>query len=164
MSTFPDGTDLLSFDACAGSTLTASYEFDPDAAPEVRTLRLTLEQTVEEGFECALTWNIPAVCGPGVYPLSSTVTVKGELYDCPDVKDKWEQSWEGASGTVTLTSLDAGDETGNFTGEPLATQVGGSLQLTTTDDLTVSATFEVESKVTAEDAEESNACSATELF
>ena len=52
--TFADGT-TAAIDGCSGTTMEASFEFDPDDPPEFRTYSLRFDGTPEDGFDCSVT-------------------------------------------------------------------------------------------------------------
>jgi len=156
---FPTG-EQSNLDFCAGYTLEADYEFDPDDTPEVRDATLGLASTLEEGFECWVQIREGSTCGTGSYLLGDGDThVTMSIADCAGVPDAYEGMSEAIEGLVTLEVLDAGDSPGNFTGEPLATRIAGTLAVTDAAGVVLGGAFDVTYDVIAGDAEESGCVS-----
>ncbi len=154
----PDGTST-DFSACESYSFDASYEFDPDDVPEIRTLSIELSATAELGFECGATLELQGVCGPGYYMLdSSSGSLTLVSFDCEGVGDAFEGEYHAIGGFVQLDELDTGSEKGNFSNQPLDTVVSGSINAELSEGISLSGSFRLEGRVVATDAEEM-ACS-----
>ncbi len=154
----PDGTST-DFSACESYSFDASYEFDPDDVPEIRTLSIELSATAELGFECGATLELQGVCGPGYYMLdSSSGSLTLVSFDCEGVGDAFEGEYHAIGGFVQLDELDTGSEKGNFSNQPLDTVVSGSINAELSEGIGLSGSFRLEGSVVATDAEEM-ACS-----
>jgi hypothetical protein len=151
--TFPDGTstDL----DCKGFDLDATFEFDPDDPPEIRTLDLLLLGVQDEGFECEVTLSLTGACGPLYYEVGVGFSVSAVTYDCTGVPDDYEGSYTMTEGRLQLTEVSGGTEPGNYTGDPVETRVAGNLEVKGPD-LALSGDFAVVGTVTGVDSEESN--------
>ncbi len=122
--TLPNGSEAAL--DCTGFTAEASFEFDPDNAPEVRTLNLELGSGESSGFECHVTLAITGVCGSGWYAVGGGSSASVATLDCPDVGDAYEGEFNMSEGTIHLSAISAGTEHGNLTGEPVPLHTEGS--------------------------------------
>jgi hypothetical protein len=157
---FPDGTSTT-LDYCEAYSIEANYEFDPDSAPEVRNTTLMFEATTDEGFECWVRIQEPGVCGAGAYCVEDSAgEISFDTHDCVGASDEFEGLYTASTGQLRIDALDAGDEAGNFTGEPLLTTISGSLEVATADGIVLSGIFSLTQEVTADDAEDV-ACTVT---
>lgn len=151
-----------SWSGCANASLTSEFEFDPDAAPQQRTLDLSLSQVEESGFECQARIVIPTLCGIGYYLVESAeAAVTLDVQDCPSVADSAEGQYVAGSGSVRINALGSGADPGNFSGLPLQVYIQGSYDIFAEGDVHFLGAFTVTETVVADDAEES-ACPPAE--
>ncbi|MDP6934049.1 MAG: putative metal-binding motif-containing protein, partial [Myxococcota bacterium] len=151
---FPDGTST-SPDYCQAYTMKAQYEFDPDEPPEIRTTELQFHAVTDEDFECWIQLLEPDACGTGYYRLDAADgMVTFDTHDCTGVPDDYEDEYSSASGYVRFDQLYAGDEAGNFSGEPLETTVSGYLSVWSDDGILLSGDFSMTKDVKGTDSEE----------
>ena len=61
---FPDGTETT-LDYCQEFEFSVAFEFDPDAAPEIREPQLKFWATTDTAFNCWVAISEPAACGDG---------------------------------------------------------------------------------------------------
>jgi hypothetical protein len=149
-----DGTTATN-DYCASATLQATYEFDPDDPPKVRSPEMLFQATTEQDFDCWVRIDEPQVCGQGYYRMDgSSGTVEFNTSDCTGVGDDYEGVFTAGSGYVYIASIYAGDTPGNFSGEALSTTLSGSLAIQESSGLGLSGNFHIIAAVTARDAEE----------
>ncbi len=139
--TFPDGS-TVTLDYCQASTMEAEFEFDPDEAPEIRAPTLIFHAVTDSSFECWVEIAEPAVCGEGLYRMDgSSGSVTFDTHDCSGVGDDYEALYVASTGFLNMETLHAGDEAGNFSGQPLATTMAGSLSYSTEDGVQLSGSF-----------------------
>jgi len=152
---FPDGSSV-DLDFCESYTMEATYEFDPDDPPELRAPTMEFNATTEPGFECRVFITEPAACGEGFYTMDgSSGSVSFSTLDCSGVADDFEGEFVSSTGYVRLDLIDAGDEAGSFTGEPLTTNITGYLSVRSVEGVALTGDFTISQDVVAEDAEES---------
>lgn len=152
---FPNGSQT-EYDGCHEVLVDATYEFDPDDPPEIRSFKLQLTEANSPGFECWLVMTSKGVCGPGFYGVGTAQSTSIELatYDCDFVPDEYEGQYIANEGTVLLESVYGGDETGDFTNTRLLTEFVGSVEATTSNDIEVIVRFDVAAYIRGEDSEE----------
>jgi hypothetical protein len=150
--TLPDGS-VAPLD-CTGFDADATYEFDPDTAPEVRTLHLELSSAESDGFECHVALSVTGVCGPGWYAVGDGATETVATADCTGVGDADEGTFTMEEGSVQLTTVSGGTEHGNFTGKPVPLQAEGTF-VGAGGGLSVEGTFAISTRIPGVDAEES---------
>ncbi len=152
---FPDGT-WASFDGCNDVLADATFEFDPDDPPEIRSFKLQLTGAVDPGFDCWLIMTAKGLCGPGYYDIgaSQSTSVVYEIHDCPYVPDGFEAGYSASEGVLLLDDISAGDTPGNFEGEPLMTHIVGAAESTTSSGVQANLTFDLSVRIRGEDAEE----------
>jgi hypothetical protein len=152
---FPDGT-WASFGGCNDVLADATFEFDPDDPPEVRSFRIQLAGQDEPGFECWLIMTATGICGPGYYDVGpgQSTSVQYEIPDCPYVTDGFEAAYSADEGILLLDEASAGSEPGNFTDEPVLTRLTGALETTDTTGVQADVTFDLSVFIRGEDAEE----------
>ncbi len=142
-------------DGCVDYDIDATYEFDPDKAPEVRTFSLEFHATTESAWECWVRVEQSGVCGEGYYLMGEGHgSVTFATFDCTGVADEYEGQFTSDDGYIHLTTLDTGSESGNFTGEPLYTALGGSLSISTPGGVSLLGDFLVTEEIVGIDAEE----------
>ena len=150
---FPDGSSST-LDFCQEFSLEAVYEFDPDEAPEIRNPYLLLKATTDTSFDCWVEIREPNACGEGYYLMDgSSGSVTYATWDCSNVGNDYEGEYSSAAGYVQLTHLYAGDEPGNFSGEPLLTTMDGVIQVESAEGISLSGDFSMSQWVVADDAE-----------
>ena len=150
----PSG-ETVTIDACEAYEGDATYEFDPDATPEVRTFVLTFHATTEANWECWVRIEQAGVCGPGYYLLGEGYgAVTAATFDCSGVNDDAEGEFVFSDGYLKLTEIDAGDVTGNFSGEPLDTRITGVVDASAPDGYELRGDFTARFEIVAVDAEE----------
>jgi hypothetical protein len=159
---FPDGA-WAEYDGCKELTVDAHYEFDPDDPPEVLDYKIQFNGVEDPDMECWLILTSHGVCGPGYYGIGEarSASVQFSTYDCPYVPDAFEQEFSANNGTVLLENASAGSKTGDFTDQPLLTEIQGSLDATTEEGVEVIVTWETGVFIKGVDAEESD-CSLLE--
>lgn len=153
---FPDGT-WASFGGCNDVLVDATFEFDPDDPPEIRSFRIQLAGQEQPGFDCWLIITATGICGPGSYDVGTgqSTFVQYEIHDCPYVPDRYEAGYTAKEGILLLDEVSAGSETGNFTDQPLLTHLAGALETTTAAEVNASVSFDLSVFIRGEDAEES---------
>ena len=154
---FPDGS-WAEYDGCKDVSIDASYEFDPDDPPEILDYKLQLNGFSDPNVECWLVLTATGVCGPGYYGIGAqdSAPLEFSTFDCPYVPDPFENNYAATSGTLLLEEATAGNQTGDFTDEPLLTTIGGSLDATTTEGVELILTWNIAAFIRASDGEESD--------
>ncbi|MGB0637778.1 MAG: hypothetical protein ACPGTU_00500 [Myxococcota bacterium] len=152
---FPDGSQAQ-YNGCHEVLVDATYEFDPDDAPEVRSFKLQLTEAASPGFECWLVMTSQGICGPGFYGVGTaqSTSIEFATYDCAFVPDEYEGQYTANDGTVLLDSAFAGDEPGDFTNIRLLTELIGSVEATTDNGIEVVIQFDVAAYIRGDDSEE----------
>ena len=155
--TFPDGS-WAEYDGCKSISVDAEYEFDPDDPPEIRSYKLQFNGFEDPDVECWLVLTAFGVCGPGYYGIGAehSASVTFSTLDCPYVPDSYESDYTATSGTILLEDVSAGDQTGDFTDEPLLTTFRGSFDATTSEGVGLIATWNLTAFIRAEDGEEAD--------
>jgi len=152
---FPDGT-WASFDGCNDVLADATFEFDPDDPPEIRSFRLQLTGQDDPGFDCWLIMTASGICGPGYYDVGAgkSTSVQYAIHDCPYVSDGFEDAYVASEGVLLLDAVNAGSEPGNFTDTPLLTHIKGAIETTSASDVKANVSFDLQVRIRGEDAEE----------
>lgn len=121
----PDGNviDL----ALQRSTANATFEFEPDAPPEVRELWLSLSAAESDTFQCGVDIALRGVCGPGWYAVGPDATVSLTTANCAGVDDAFEGSFAMDDGSVHLSTVSGGNTPGDFAGRELPLSLDGDL-------------------------------------
>ena len=154
--------DELAIDGCVEWDLSATFEFDPDDVPELRTFTLALDATDEPDFECAVTIEQERVCGEGYYiqddsgPGRTVVTT----LDCSGVDDADETTFTG-TGWLLIDDIDTGSEAGSFAGQPLYTSMSATLSVSS-GDLSLTGSVSVGAIQIAGDSEEETDCAVSD--
>ena len=150
----PDGTSTT-LDFCVRSSMDATFEFDPDAPPEIRSPTLEFHAVTDEAFDCWVRITEPAACGEGYYRMDgSSGDVTFDIHDCTGVGDGYEAIYTSSTGYLRMDTFHAGDEAGNFSGDPLETTMAGYVSVTSAEGVTVTGDFLLRQEVTATDAED----------
>jgi hypothetical protein len=152
---FPDGTSA-SFKGCNDVLADATFEFDPDDPPEIRSFKIQLAGNVEPGFDCWLVLTSTGICGPSFYDVGpgQSTSVQYQIHDCPFVADGYEDSYTASEGIMNLQTVSAGTEPGNFAGEPLLTHLKGAIEARSSSGVDVNVSFDIQVRITGDDAEE----------
>jgi len=152
---FPDGS-WATFDGCNNVLADATFEFDPDDPPEIRSFKFQLTGLDEPGFECWLIITSTGICGPGFYDVGANHSsdVRFEIQDCPFVPDDFEGAYTAHDGILLLETVSAGDTPGNFTGERIMTRLQGSIEATAVSGVQANVSFDLAVRIRGEDAEE----------
>jgi hypothetical protein len=155
---FPDTTDAR-FDGCNDVLVDATFEFDPDDAPEVRSFKIQFARENVPGDDCWMVVTAKGTCGPGRYNIGSDqgTVVEFKTNDCSGVPDDYEGSFIATSGTLSLDKIHGGSEAGNFTGQRLLTQFRGRVDAKSPEGIELTTTFDMAVYISGEDAEE-NSC------
>ncbi len=154
---FPDGR-WTEYNGCNEVMLDATYEFDPDDPPTVRSFKVQLTGANDPGFECWLVVTSVGVCGPGFYDVGAAESTMIEMatYDCDYVPDEYEGRYNSSEGRLRIDAVDAGETTGDFTGDPLFTEFKGSLEASTPEGIEVIVGFEIGAYLRGEDSEQTD--------
>lgn len=152
---FPDGS-WTEYDGCNEVMLDATYEFDPDDPPKIRSFKIQLTGANEPGFECWMVVTTYGVCGPGFYEVGATESTMIEMatYDCDYVPDEYEGRFNSSAGQLRIDAVNAGEERGDFTGDPLFSEFKGSLEATTPEGVDVIINFEIGAFLRGDDSEQ----------
>jgi hypothetical protein len=152
---FPDGSQA-EYGGCHEVLIDATYEFDPDDPPEIRSFKLQLTEAHSPGFECWLVMTSKGICGPGVYGVggANSTSIEFATYDCEFVPDEYEGQYIANDGTLLLDAVYGGDESGDFTNTRLLTEIVGSVEATTNNDIEVVIQFDVAAYIRGDDSEE----------
>ena len=161
LSIVRDAFESNSMFNCVDSTIEATFEFDPDTPPEVRSLELSLIGTDDEDFQCSIDLSLPTICkqtGGFTYPSHSDhLVATAALSDCPGVPDDVEGDYSFEDSVVSLRKIDSGDQAGNFAEEPLQLVIAGNIDLYTIEkDMSIIGSFIVSGMVTGVDVEDGN--------
>ena len=135
---YPDGS-VSTYTDCEEVLVDATYEFDPDKPPQVRSFNVQFSGTDEATFNCWLRITARGLCGSGLYavgPAEST-QLQFETSDCRGVADQYEGEFVAQSGIHNVYRINAGDEPGNFEVEALYTEFRGDLQATTANGIEI---------------------------
>jgi len=158
---FPDGSSTT-LDGCTDWDFDASFEYDPDDAPEVIDFTFTLGATTETDFDCRIELVQQGVCGTGYYDhqeVSGTTTMV--LMDCSGVADEYEDTFDGSRGYLRIDTIDAGSTPGSFAGEPLATTLEAHLHVWTDGGIDLEGDLALTLVQVANDGEEQTDCVVT---
>jgi len=155
--TFPDGS-WAEYDGCKDLTMDATYEFDPDDPPEVLDYKIQFSGVEDPDMECWMVLTSNDVCGSGYYGIGDggSASLRFSTFDCPYVPDAFEQDFDANSGTILLENVSAGTQTGDFTNQPLLTEIQGSLDASTTEGVELVVTWNTGVFIKGEDGEESD--------
>jgi len=159
--TTSDG-DERAIDGCVEWDLSATFEFDPDDLPELRTFTLNFDAADDPEFECAVTVEQEQICGEGYYVQDDGgpgLTVVTTL-DCTGVEDVDETTFTGV-GWLLIEDIDTGSEAGSFAGQPLYTNMTATLSVSS-GDLSVTGSFSVGAFQIAGDSEEETNCAVSD--
>jgi hypothetical protein len=158
---FPSGS-WAAFEGCNDVLADATFEFDPDDPPEIRSFKIQLSGSRDSDFDCWLVMTSRGLCGPGFYGVGEgqSTTVEFETLDCGYVPDDWEGSYVATDGLLRLETVSSGDVPGNYAGRPLFTEFIGSLEASTADGTEVILTFDIGLHLVGEDAEEAECLQA----
>jgi len=154
--TFPDGS-VATYSECDDVLIDATFEFDPDTPPEIRSFNMQFTGTDEADFECWIKVTAYGICGSGRYRVGqeSSTRVEFATYDCAGVNDAYEGEFIANTGTHTVYRAHAGDEPGNFEDEPLYTVLRGDIHAETTSGIQVDIeTYTIAAYIRGTDAEE----------
>ncbi len=153
---FPDGS-TAQYDGCNDVMVDATYEFDPDDPPEVRSFKLQFARENTVGDDCWIVLTGHGICGEGSYNIgpSSGTTLEFQTHDCRNVPDAYEASFATATGSLSIDSISGGSQHGNFTGRRLRTVLAGKAEASTIEGVEVRATFDLAVYINGVDAEES---------
>ena len=149
----PSG-DLTNFDGCVQSNMDASFEFDPDTRPEVRTVTMDFSSTREAGYDCSLRVQLSGVCGVGTYYVGRATTALLTTYDCLGVDDGYEGKWRASSGRVLIDRLDVDSVRGASPSSALPVRVAGIIDFRNINGWKVKGPFQLNQVLTGSDAEE----------
>jgi hypothetical protein len=157
---FPDGTSS-EYNACTNVLLDATYEFDPDKAPEIRSFKLQFTGTTDPDFECWMIITSHGICGPGRYdvglpsaPGTVSTSIEFATYDCTGIADDFEGRFKAVAGIHQVEIIDGGDRPGNFEGEHLLTTFKGAITAQTHEGISMEMTYAVEAYIRGTDAQE----------
>ena len=152
---FPDGSSS-EYNACTDVLLDATYEFDPDKPPEIRSFKLQFTGTDDPDFECWLIVTSHGVCGPGRYDIGAgkSTAIDFATYDCAGVDDEFEGRFQATAGTHRIELIEAGDEAGDFQNEPLFTNFKGAIDAESPSGIRLELTYDVNAFIRGIDAEE----------
>jgi hypothetical protein len=158
--TTPSSTTTI--DGCEEWSLDASFEFDPDDVPEIRSLILAFDGSAEAEFECTVAITQDHVCGDGYYRQGAgeSGTTQVVTLDCTGVDDADETTFSG-TGYLHLTSIDTGEDAGSFAGQGLYTSIDGTLSVSN-GDFALTGEFSVAATQLAGDAEEQADCAVSD--
>ena len=152
---FPDGS-WTEYNGCHEVMIDATYEFDPDDPPSIRSFKVQLAGANDPGFECWLVVTSYGVYGPGFYgvgPAESTM-IEMATYDCDYVPDAYEGRYNSNDGQMRIDTIYAGTETGDFTGEPLFTEFEANIEATTPEGVDVVIGFGIGAYLRGDDGEQ----------
>ncbi len=110
LSSLQDGTEVA-VDGCTVWAVEMGVDFDPDEAPSISELWLTLDGVTGDGADCSLTIHQEGVCGTGFYDFrnedASWVTINTN--DCPGVSGSDEGEFGASSGYLQLETIKTDD-------------------------------------------------------
>ena len=154
--------DALPIDGCVEWDLTATFEFDPDDPPELRTFSLSLDATDDPEFECTVTIEQTNICGEGYYVQSNVApgTTVVTTLDCSGVEDADETIFTG-TGYLLIQAINTGSDAGSFAGLPLYTGISATLSVAD-GDLSLTGDFSVGAIQIAGDSEEETDCAVSD--
>ena len=140
--TLPDGTEVA-VDGCTVWAVEMGVDFDPDEAPSISELWLTLDGVTGEGADCSLTIHQEGVCGAGFYDFrdeaASWVTMNTN--DCPGVAGSDEGEFGATSGYLHVETIETDDLEMTQSGDPLDLAMAGYVTATNTNQLSMSGAF-----------------------
>ncbi len=153
---FPDGTSAT-LDYCQSYSMDATFEFDPDEPPEIRSPTLIFHAVTDTDFECWVQITEPAACGEGYYRMDGTSgAVILDTHDCSGVGDDYEGEYTSSTGYLRMDTFHAGDEPGNFSGDPLEATMAGYVSVQTSEGIALTGDFSMTTEITAGDAEDAD--------
>ena len=120
--------------------------------------KIQLNGLADPDVECWLILTASGTCGPGYYGIGAddSATVQFATYDCPYVPDAYESIYDAINGTIYLDNVSAGDQTGDFTDQPLLTEITGSLDAITDEGIEILVNWDVGVFIESGDAEEAD--------
>jgi len=152
---FPGG-GWAAYEGCNDVLVDATFEFDPDDPPEIRSFRMQLAGAVDPGFDCWLIVTSSGLCGPGYYDVGTgfNTQVEYQVQDCPNVADDFEAAYTATEGILLIEEASAGDEPGNFADTPLLTRLRGAIEASPESGVSVEVSFDVRVNIRGSDAAE----------
>jgi hypothetical protein len=146
---------------CVDYTAEATFEFDPDTKPQVRTAHLELMGRAGVDVECRLALDLVGLCGPQFYGVGPALSARVQTFDCQGIPDDQEGEFNLNEGYVHLDRVRTDGELGASSGATLALWFSGSLELHQ-NDIVVAGTFDVRPVVVGRDAEQET-CLGTDV-
>ncbi|MDP2307418.1 MAG: integrin alpha, partial [Pseudomonadota bacterium] len=129
-------------DGCTVWAVEMGVDFDPDEAPSISELWLTLDGVTGAGADCSLTIHQEGVCGTGFYDFqnedASWVTINTD--DCPGVSGSDEGEFGAASGYLRIETIETDDLEMTQSGDPLGLTLAGYVTAVNTN-LSISGAF-----------------------
>ncbi len=154
--TLPDGTSTT-LDYCQAYSLDATFAFDPEAPPEVRSPTLEFHAATDAALDCWVQITEPALCGEGFYWMEgSSGRVIVDTHDCGGIPDGQQGQYVTSTGYLRLDTVHAGDEPGDLSGELLETTMAGHLSVETNAGISLVGDFSISREVSATEAEEAD--------
>ncbi len=150
---FADG-ETVSMDGCTEVEAQADVEFDPDAAPAIRTVALTFNGGDSSALDCDVVVEVSGVCGPGRYEVGPASTVTWETGDCEGVSDGNEESFRASSGEVTFSQVSTQGDVGLAEADSLESTLAGSVAVATSGGAELIGNFSLTTTVETEDTAE----------
>lgn len=156
--TFPDGSSTT-LDGCADWDFDATFDYDPNAPPEVTSFTFTLGATADADLDCQIQLVQENVCGRGYYDeRENSTTTTTVLMDCPGVSDAYKDTFVAHEGYLRIDAIEAGSVPGSFTGVELPTTVEGHLHVWTPEGIDIRGDLSLSLIQIAGDAEEPPSC------
>jgi cysteine-rich repeat protein len=169
-----DNPELI-LDGCRSWEVDLNYEYDPDTTPKINGGLLKFKATTERNFECDLTLEFTSLsCGlDQVYKIGSTLNIS----DCTDLADQYEGSYHinpDQGLIVSFTEINTGNQSGNFSGAPLFTQISGHVGILNKNGITLNnqqgnfqsylyGSFSISSVQVRDDAEQNFDCNQNDV-
>ena len=156
---YVDGSDS-SFTGCADWSIDATFEFDPDDPPEVRTWSLSFSAYDSDTFQCSVVLHQSQACHGELH------TAHGGLYgavttlDCEGTPDAFETGPSALVGAVRFSHMETGDEPGDLSGVPIDVSLAGDVYLSAPGLFWLEGSFSVGGEIVGLDAEEQNCAGA----
>jgi hypothetical protein len=115
-------------EGCPHWSIEATYDFDPDEPPTLRSINLHLGGTEDSQFDCRIEIAQEQICGPGKYDIEDEAgSTRLVLLECSGLTPEEEGSFDLDWGMLTILSINTGDTGGNFHDQPLSLELIGQI-------------------------------------
>jgi hypothetical protein len=158
-----DGS-TVDIDGCKAWRVVAGVDYDPDAAPAITSLYLSLNGVTGDGAECLVWIEQEGVCGAGFYDLRDEDHSDGAIVtsDCPGVSGTEEGTYSVTSGYVRLDTLDAPGLASAASEDAVSFALVGGMRATSGSGVSLSGSFALGLTVPTQDVDGMETCLVTD--